>query len=235
MPLTLIHGWGFGAGVWRPLIDELSLASSVNVVSLPGYDGEPDVADMTALVDWLIGEIAPATCLVGWSLGGLLAIEVARRCPDRVQALGLVASLPCFARQPGWAAGWEAAAAADITRRLQADPVATVQYVAALSAHGDQEYQRVRAGLRDCTQAHVDVLGRDLGYLVQADYRADLAALELPVYAWLGDNDALIGGDAATALRYLRPDVTVHLMTGCGHAPLLSQPPRLARELESLL
>ena len=64
---------------------------------------------------------------------------------------------------------------------------------------------------------------------------ADLAALDMPVHAWLGDHDALIGADAAPALRDMRPDMTVHALAACGHAPLLSQPRRLARELESLL
>lgn len=235
MPITLLHGWGFGAMVWQPLVEELSLTTSVKVLSLPGYDDQPGVADITAVVDWIAGEIAPETCLVGWSLGGLLAIELARRCSDRVRAVGLIASLPCFTRQPGWAAGWDAAAAADIGRRLQSDPIAAVRYVAALSAHGDTDHRRVRAGLRDCPQPALKVLGRDLDYLMQADLRAELAGLAQPVHAWLGENDALLGGDAATALRDWCPAMAVNVLPDSGHAPLLSQPRRLARELESLL
>ncbi len=70
---------------------------------------------------------------------------------------------------------------------------------------------------------------------MQADHRDDLASLALPVHAWLGENDALVGGDAAAALRDLRPDMAVNVLPDSGHAPLLSQPRRLARDLESLL
>lgn len=235
--LLLIHGWGFGAAVWQPLIDQLPNDCPVNAVSLPGYaaDADDTVMDMPAVIETLAAELLPATVIVGWSLGGLLALELARRRPDRVRALGLIASLPCFTRRAGWAAGWQPDAIAAVRSRLREDAAAACRYVAALAARGDRESYGVKAALLSCAVPAHHVLARDLDYLMSVDCRAVFAGLRLPMHAWLGDRDALIGGDSAAAMQALQPAANIHELSRAGHAPLLSRPRELARDLELLL
>ncbi|MDZ7734986.1 MAG: alpha/beta fold hydrolase [Gammaproteobacteria bacterium] len=235
--LLLLHGWCFGAGVWQPVIDHLETGVRVNAVSLPGYAGAAmdNTATMEEIVEQLAAALSSPAVVIGWSLGGLLAVELAWRYPGRIRALGLIAALPCFSRQPGWAAGWERRAIAAVHDRLQRDAAATSRYMAALAARGDADSNSVRGQLQTCALIRRDTLERDLDYLMAADRRREFAGLDVPVHAWFGERDALIGNDCAAAVRALQPAARIHELPYAGHAPLLSRPGDIARDLEPLL
>ena len=87
-PLVLVHGLGLSWRCWRPLLDALERCHEVVAIDLPGFGDSPplagDVAPTpTRLADAVeleldrLGLDAPA--LVGNSLGGWVALELARR------------------------------------------------------------------------------------------------------------------------------------------------------------
>lgn len=231
----LLHGWGFGAGVWQPLIDQLDRRIPCRAIALPGYDdtsaADEQATSVEVVIEQLAAQLGTSTIVIGWSLGGLLAVELAWRYPDRVAALGMVAALPCFKRQPGWAAGWDAGAVAAVHDRLQQDAAAACRYVAALAVRGDEHGHDIRPTLNAAAVVRGSVLQRDLDYLRTTDVREAFAALEMPIHAWLGNRDALIGGDCAAALRDLQPTAEIHEFRHAGHAPLLSRPREMAHDL----
>ena len=237
--VLLLHGWGFGAGVWRPLTDRFDVSVRVNAITLPGYDSkdadQQAVMPIAAVIEQLSACLAASTIVIGWSLGGLLAIELAARYPDRVRALGLIAALPCFNRQPGWAAGWDAGAVTAVHDRLQRDAATACRYVAALAARGDENSHYIKATLTASAVVRSNVLRRDLDYLRHADLRTVFAGLDMPIHAWFGQRDALIGSDCAAALRALQPTAAVHEFEHTGHAPLLSRPGAIVHDLAAKL
>jgi pimeloyl-ACP methyl ester carboxylesterase len=112
-PLLLIHGVGSQWQVWRPLLDLLAPHRDVIAVDLPGFGESPPLPDAIeptpyaltdALVEFLdqLGLERPA--VAGNSLGGLLALELARR--DRVRSVAALSpagfGLP---RERAWANG----------------------------------------------------------------------------------------------------------------------------------
>jgi pimeloyl-ACP methyl ester carboxylesterase len=87
-PLVLIHGIGSQWQVWRPLIDRLAAERDVIAIDLPGFGDSPPLpagVDATpyALTDAVVeflDELGLEQPLVGGnSLGGLIALELARR------------------------------------------------------------------------------------------------------------------------------------------------------------
>jgi len=93
--VVLLHGTGATAEDWDVVAATLSLTRAVHAVDLRGhgrsdrpgtYSVEAMAEDVTALLARL-GE--PSVDLVGHSLGGLVALRVAAREPDRVRRLVL--------------------------------------------------------------------------------------------------------------------------------------------------
>jgi pimeloyl-ACP methyl ester carboxylesterase len=96
--VVLIHGFGEHLLTWRGVVDPLATQYRVIALDLPGFGGSdkpagPYTLDTTA---WRVGDFLaryakPPTVLVGHSMGGAIAAEVAIRFPDLVQALVLIA------------------------------------------------------------------------------------------------------------------------------------------------
>ena len=101
--LMFIHGAGMDHSVWA--LQSRYFAHhgyGVLAVDLPGHgrSGGAPLASIGAMADWALALIAaveagPAV-LVGHSMGALIALEAARRVPDRVRALGLLGAAPAM-------------------------------------------------------------------------------------------------------------------------------------------
>jgi len=109
-PVVLLHGQGGWAGMWLPVVPELSSSHRVVAPDLPGLgasevpDGPPDAARVLRWLDELIERTCQAPpALVGASLGGSIAARFAIARPQRVSRLVLVdsGSLGRFRPAPG--------------------------------------------------------------------------------------------------------------------------------------
>ena len=84
--IAVLGGWNIPPEAMVPIIDGLGAQCQcpVSLLSYPGYDGDYSGADawqMDALLDRWASVIDAETLLVGWSLGGMIAIEIASRTP----------------------------------------------------------------------------------------------------------------------------------------------------------
>jgi len=114
--VVLLHGVGGGREAWGDALSGtgrgLAEAGFLAIApDLPGYGDSLSIApyDMAGLaraVVALIDAVGSARCaLVGHSMGGMVALEVAARAPGRVRALVLSGTSPAFGRAGG---AWQA-------------------------------------------------------------------------------------------------------------------------------
>lgn len=96
-PLLMLHGLGGSKISWLPLVDSLAQAHRVIVPDLPGHgESEKPVADYSPrfyahIVRCLMDELdAPTAVVLGNSMGGRVALELALRSPARVSAMALL-------------------------------------------------------------------------------------------------------------------------------------------------
>jgi pimeloyl-ACP methyl ester carboxylesterase len=87
--VLLLHGIGSSAATWwRMRADLTDLGLEARAIDLPGHGGRPapPAARVADLVDAVRVDLAaePVDLLVGHSLGGVVALELARRAPDLV-------------------------------------------------------------------------------------------------------------------------------------------------------
>jgi pimeloyl-[acyl-carrier protein] methyl ester esterase len=101
--LVLLHGWGLNLRVWDGLTRELSKSFRVITVDLPGHGRSPwnpkarTPAEQAWQVHAALASRSDRYSLLGWSMGGQIAIDLAAAMPGSVERLVLVATTPRFA------------------------------------------------------------------------------------------------------------------------------------------
>lgn len=103
-PLLLLHGLGGNIASWGDLIDVLAKTNAVIAVDLPGHGASPVTPDARtfrgiadAIADFIQAEDIAGIDCVGHSLGGRIALEMARR--------DLVGAMVALAPGGFWSAG----------------------------------------------------------------------------------------------------------------------------------
>lgn len=227
--LVLTHGWGMNSRVWSMVVPLLQTAFEVQTLDLPGHGRQVYQSVGTELDAWadaLLAEArAPATW-VGWSLGGLVALAAARKAPEKVRALVLVASSPKFAQAPDWPHAIEPDLLHKFEAELQSDYRQLLEDFIVLQTMGASrlrdEVRRLRACMQEGGEPTPEALSLGLKFLLQTDMRGALRELQCPCLLLLGDRDKLVPIQLAEVFRRDYPRVEVKVITGSGHAPFLS-------------
>lgn len=96
--VVMIHGWNCRKEDWRAQIEHLKDRHELLAIDLPGHGGSPagDREDWSIpafaedVMDILKAVSSDAVILMGHSMGGTVALEVAARIPERVRGVILV-------------------------------------------------------------------------------------------------------------------------------------------------
>lgn len=207
---------------------------------LPGYGGTPlpDPYTAEALADRLAA-IHPTPCnVLGWSLGGMVALAWAARHPHQVQTLVLVGTTPVFVNRGDWAFGLEPEVLDGFVQALMHDPRATLLRFLALQARGGEAARRVIARLRmllDETLPARATLAAGLQLLRTVDLRPSVFAVRCPTLVIHGDYDALCLPAAGRWLAQHLPAARLSLHERAAHAPFLSHPVWFAETVRRFL
>lgn len=235
--LLCIHGWGLNGSVWQDLGEALADQARVLAPDLPGHGAHGDERSFGSLdqaADRLVEGLGGPVTVVGWSLGGLVALTLASRHPDKVRQVILLASTPRFVQAPDWPHAMDPDVLAAFARDLGADYQATLGRFLALQLLGApgraEALRRLKAR---CLAAppSAGALAEGLDILRDTDLREQLRVSDVPVRAVLGDLDRLVPAEVAADLAALRPGMPVDILRGAGHAPLLTHGPQIARLL----
>lgn len=195
--LAVLSGWGVS-----PLFLQTQLAAFDQLFDLQFLDipdlkvGRPlSIEDRS---DALLSEISPGSYLLGWSLGGAIAIDLAAYAPSTLAGVVTLATNPCFIAQSGWP-GMNAKIFADFSDAYTSSPEKTLQRFASLQVTGAA---KPRTQLRQLKAALLppQTLLHQLLQLLKVDRRAALRQLSCPVLALLGDADALVPASLAEVL-----------------------------------
>ena len=247
-PLLLLHGFTGSAAGWGPQVAGWGPFFTTLAVDLPGHgrSGSPPevaaytmaatVADLVAGLDRL--GVARAHVL-GYSMGGRVALALALAHPDRVGALVLESASPGLADAGERAA--RVAADAALADRIEREGVpAFVDYWETLPLWASQARMsaEARAALRDQRLQNTTVglanSLRGLGTGSQPPLWDRQPALACPTLLVAGGDDAKFR-DLARRMAEAIPDNELLLVHGAGHAVHLEQPAVFARLVRDFL
>lgn len=240
LALTLIHGWGSSPRVWDRLREHLPAAREVRTAALPGHGGgRLERASLDAWAEVLLDALPQSTALCGWSLGALVAMQLALRAPARFGRLILIGASPCFVRRADWPCALGAEEVDEFMRAFDAEPASLQKRFRALQSLGDARRREVLQALADAGAPLAGpthrTMAAGLQILRDSDLRPQLARLAQPVRLLHGACDALMPAEAAVALADLLPDGRLSVFDDCAHAPQLSRPRDCAALIESFL
>jgi pimeloyl-ACP methyl ester carboxylesterase len=99
-PIALVHGWATDRGVMAPLFEHLQRAHRVVSVDLRGF-GDSDAPRQSYTIRGYADDLAHMIAeldltrpvVIGHSMGGLIALDLAARHPDQVSAVVILESM----------------------------------------------------------------------------------------------------------------------------------------------
>jgi pimeloyl-[acyl-carrier protein] methyl ester esterase len=183
-------------------------------------------------------DAAPQNAIwLGWSLGGLVASQIALTHPERVQALVTVASSPCFSARDAWP-GIKPDVLAGFQQQLSEDFQRTVERFLALQTMGTetarQDARTLKNTVLSLPMPDVEVLNGGLEILKTVDLREPLATLALPHLRIYGYLDGLVPRKVVPLLDTLWPQSESHVVAKAAHAPFISHPAEFCSALVAL-
>ncbi len=258
--IVLLHGWAMTPAVWAP-IQSLLGEHRTTALALPGHAGAAaaPAAELAAWSDRLATQFPPVATVVGWSLGALLALDLARRYPERVSRLVLIGGTARFIADDAPTTGaWPGLASATVEAfraGFAHDPHATLKRFLALQWLGeadrrsaqaqlgaaltplDTPEQREQDGVSFAAPAAGETpatpagaaLADGLTLLACTDLRSALPRIEQPCLLIHGQHDALMPIAAARTMALALPCARLEVLHGSGHALPLSRSADCAR------
>ena len=252
--VLLIHGITSSADAWREVIPALAEEHTVVAPDLLGHGGSAKPrgdyslgAYASGLRDLMAALGHSRATVVGHSMGGGVAMQLAYQFPERVERMALVSSgglgrevglvlraatlpgaewvLPLLTRRgPRHAVGLGAEVLARLGMRTRADVRGTALGLASLSD------PRARRAFLHTARSILDSTGQR----VSATDRLYLAERMPTLIIW-GDRDPMIPAAHGHAAHGLIPHSRFELFEGAGHYPFDEDPARFAAVLRAFI
>lgn len=233
-PLILLHGWGLHSGVWQGILPALKNQFHCYAVDMLEH-GETQhsnsqsfsLENMRDELNQLIASIdSDNIVLLGWSLGGLVALDYSSCFPDTVKKLILVSSNACFCKNEHWLHGIDSAVLDSFATQLEKDYKKTVDKFMALQMFGTDDYRQslkvLKSSIASRAMPSIAALRHGLDILKNGDLASKLHCIDQPVLMITGEHDRLMPYQAAEAMQRLFKNARHEMIEGAGHAPFIS-------------
>lgn len=215
-PVVLLPGMMCDARLFQPQIAALSGTRPVMTCPLAAHDS------VQALAADILAHAPPRFALAGLSMGGIVAMEVLRQAPDRVDRLALLDTNP-LAELPEVKA----------RRAPQMQAVRTGNLRAVMRDEMKPNYladSPHQGAILDICMAMATDLGADVflrqsqALMDRPDQTQTLAGFARPALVLCGREDRLCPIERHQLMHDLLPNSTLHIIDGAGHLPTLEQP-----------
>jgi 3-oxoadipate enol-lactonase len=239
-PLLLIHGLGYARWGWEPVVDELAEAHELILFDNRGvgeseaplgpYSASMLAEDAVAVLDAAGLERAH---VLGTSLGGMVALQVALDWPDRVDRLVLACTTP---------GGGSAAPMPEQTVRLIEESPSLPREVAMRRGVENALAPGADKGMIDRIMEHRVATAQPLSaWLAQAaagvtfDVWDRVGAIGAPTLVLTGDLDVVVDPRNSALLAEMIPGARLEVFPGTGHLFFWEQPEQVVEVVKEFL
>lgn len=228
--VAIIPGWAFPAlsmrGVARRVERQLHVPVTVLDHGTPSPNDDPGAAGPQRVLQRILRQVEQLDgphALLGWSMGGRLAIELAMLRPQKVSHLVLVCTSARFCSAPDYPYGYAAANVRALGLNLRNTPEEALRNFFGSATTATRYGEEYLEGNVARALAHgKEPLLDGLAYLQTVDHRDRLSQVIAPALVLHGAQDTLIPWEAGQALAEGLPNGTFMLHESSGHDLLLS-------------
>ena len=236
--LFLLHGFGVASRVWEPVSYQLSNRYEVLIPDLPGH-GETvvpfsGIRDAASRLEYVINEAKLSKLnVVGWSMGGQVALELCKLAADKIDSLILLSSTPAFTSE-NFEFGYNLAVFNKFQKGIKKDHEKAMRgfYKLLFSKHEDPSpYLDLLEGqmpskrtLLSCMKAMRD-----------EDQREVLPEISCPVLILSGSDDKICSPQASNFMAGAIRGSKLKVFKDAGHALLLTRKKELIDAIKNFV
>lgn len=208
-----IPGWGFSAKIF-----DLLTTRELNFIGLDYF--KTATSSIELIAQRLSSHITDKAILLGWSLGGLLALKLATLFPTKIRKLILISSQPKFIADDDWA-GISSNSANNFVTQFNADSKKqTTQFIDLVNYPNRTVSNKIKL-TKFFLHNYTTTLSPLLRILFETDLRKDYQNLTLSTLHIINEKDLVIKQNEQQ-FKLLNPKVTFIKISHCGHAGFLN-------------
>lgn len=231
-PIVLLNGWASDPGVWNYQERYFSSQQLIKIKFHKGVEAAPVGQQPSLYSVAALAGINKATdqqvILLGWSLGALVALELAHLSPQRILGMILVGGTSRFTQDEGYHGGLAKVLVERLKKRLVSNPAQALKEFKALMFCPEEREAGIEEGFRQSALAQEldwskEELLAGLDFLLNRDLRGLLKDIEVPALVIHGEKDEIC---PVAAGRYLKDNLRssqFELLPHCGHVPFFSK------------
>jgi pimeloyl-ACP methyl ester carboxylesterase len=240
LPVVLLHPFPVDSRSWGPVAKELPFGIRAIAVDLPGF-GKSEIGGLAPSIDLVADAVYEAltdyglgnAIVVGWSMGGYVALALAERHPNFVSGLGLVGS-KATADSPDAAAN-RLRLARDVEMAQSVDPImALVSQVVSdtTMSRRRQLFSQIEAWMRNQSPAGVAWAQRAMAR--RPDRMHVLEHFRGPVAVIVGHDDRVSPVAHAQQMAGRAAAGSLYVIPGSAHYVALEDPKAVAEAITLL-
>jgi len=212
---VFLPGFSYQGSVWENV--SMNIPGSI-LQDLPILSKRNSLNEVS---NQLIQSLPDRCCLVGWSLGGLVALHMAALFPEKINAIVLVCTNPCFIAKSSWP-GIDAAEARAYRAAFRKNPIQVLSEININNAkpQGDDEVIAYFAKHQTPFNQHPSWHSY-LDILYHHDLVPWIKASNMPMLHIAADCDPLCDTNVRNAIASICSDnFQCELLKGAGHGCL---------------
>lgn len=242
--IILLHGWGMHGGIWGRFKELLAENFKTHVLDLPGYGfsqqmkNEFDLDSITVEVERYIKSINKPVVVSGWSLGGLIALNLLKRKNINICKIVLIAASPCFTKKDNWNDAMDLSVFNTFAAELHNDYKKTIKRFLSLQTRGSEsardELRLLNDKIFERGEPDMQALKKGLDILSETDVR-DIREPVVPALLILGDKDTLVPVTVMTEFKKMFPHNEHMILEKTGHAPFIFAAEKCAESIKKFI
>lgn len=233
MQIILLAGWAQPLSQFEDLAQLLeSRGFAVECVSLAELSRRNEDGTLLGNLLALLADYDEPPLVVGWSMGGMLALQAAESRQDLLCGMVLLASTASFVARDAYEIGMTYAEAKRDFASMRANYSASLKsfFSASYMPHRISKKEREEM-LSYALSLEVEELDRGLDYLLNTDLRDALVELSLPILLVHGKEDRIIPFRASEFLKNNLPSCRMHVLDTAGHMLVVSHAAEISEQI----